>query len=522
MAPARAALVAGSTARYTARMEGPSRRLFLGAALGAAACARAQSGPQVEEVSIAELRASLERKDFTAEQLVQAYLDRIERIDGSGPSLNSVIELNPDALDIARRLDQADAPQGPLHGIPILIKDNIDTADKMETTAGSLALLGAPKPAADSSVAASLRRAGAVVLGKTNLSEWANFRSFNSTSGWSGRGGQTRNPYALDRNPCGSSSGSGAAAAASLCAAAIGTETNGSVVCPSSINGIVGIKPTVGLVPQSGIIPISATQDTAGPMARTVRDAALVYEGLTGADYTSGLDAATLRGKRLGVVQNHLGDRPHVDRLMEEVFAALRDEGAELVDVTMPPRTGDDEAPFKLMCYEFKAGLDAYFSARGGQVRSLEELIAFNEKNADRELPYFDQSILTTAVQFGPLSEEGYAKAKEAVRKWAQDDGIDKLVTDNSLDALIAPTTGPAWVIDLVSGDHGSGGSSSAAARAGYPHVTVPAGYIFGLPVGLSFFGQANTDARMIELAYSFERATQARHAPKYLPAAEL
>lgn len=495
--------------------------MFLGAALGAAACARAQSGPQVEEVSIAELRASLERKDFTAEQLVQAYLDRIERIDGSGPSLNSVIELNPDALDIARRLDQADAPQGPLHGIPILIKDNIDTADKMETTAGSLALLGAPKPAADSSVAASLRRAGAVVLGKTNLSEWANFRSFNSTSGWSGRGGQTRNPYALDRNPCGSSSGSGAAAAASLCAAAIGTETNGSVVCPSSINGIVGIKPTVGLVPQSGIIPISATQDTAGPMARTVRDAALVYEGLTGADYTSGLDAATLRGKRLGVVQNHLGDRPHVDRLMEETFAALRDEGAELVDVTMPsakqPRLG-----LTVMLYEFKAGLNAYLAGRGGSVQSLEKLIEFNSENADRELPYFDQSILEAAVESGPLTDDTYLEAKEAVRKWAQDDGIDKLVADNSLDALIAPTTGPAWVIDLVSGDHGSGGSSSAAARAGYPHVTVPAGYIFGLPVGLSFFGQANTDARMIELAYAFERAVPVRHSPKYLAAAEL
>jgi len=499
----------------------PSRRLFLGAALGAAACTRVQSGPEVEEISITDLRAGLDRSDFTAEQLVQAYLDRIKHLDRSGPALNSVIEINPDALDIAKKLDQADTAVGPLHGIPILLKDNIDTADKMETTAGSLALLGAPKPAADSAVAASLRGAGAVILGKTNLSEWANFRSFNSTSGWSGRGGLTRNPYALDRNPCGSSSGSGAAAAASLCAAAIGTETNGSVVCPSSINGIVGIKPTVGLVAQTGIIPISRTQDTAGPMARTVRDAALVYEALADADFTSGLDAATLRGKRLGVVQNHLGNRPHVDRLMEEVFTALRNEGADLVEVTMPAAELGRQ-PLTVMLYEFKAGLDAYLSGRRGDVQSLEQLIAFNTKNAERELPYFDQSILEAAVKSGPLSDEVYLEALEAVRKWAQDDGIDKLVADYELDALIAPTTGPAWVTDLVSGDNGSGGSSSAAARAGYPHVTVPAGYVFGLPVGLSFFGLANTDAHMIELAYAFERAVPVRQAPKYLPTVEL
>lgn len=503
-------------------MQDSSRRAFLGAALVSAACAKAQTAVEIEEVSLGALRGGLDRKDFTAEQLVEAYLDRIERIDANGPSLNSVIEVNPDALTIARELDQTEAPKGPLHGIPILIKDNIDTADQMETTAGSLALLGAPKPKADSAVSASLRKAGAVVLGKTNLSEWASFRSFDSTSGWSGRGGQTRNPYALDRNPCGSSSGSGAAAAASLCAAAIGTETNGSIVCPSSINGIVGIKPTVGRVAQSGIIPISKTQDTAGPMARNVRDAALVLEALSSADYTSGLEGATLKGKRLGVVQNHLGKRRHVDRLMEEVFQALRNEGAELVDVTMPRYSGDDEGPFKLMCYEFKAGLDAYLSSRGGRVSSLEQLIEFNQSNAQKELPFFDQSILEVAVEFGPLSEPDYQAAKEATRKWAQDDGIDALVNDNSLHALIAPTTGPAWVTDLVSGDHGSGGSSSAAARAGYPNVTVPAGYLFGLPVGLSFFGQADTDARMIELAFAFERATQARRAPEYLPTAKL
>lgn len=475
--------------------------------------------------------------DLTAEAIVQAYLERIDAIDRGGPALNSIIEVNPDALEIARELDQErvdSGPRGPLHGIPVLVKDNIDTGDRMQTTAGSLALEGSIA-ARDSGVAAALRRAGAVLLGKTNLSEWANFRSFNSTSGWSSRGGLTKNPYALNRNACGSSSGSGVAVAASLCAVAIGTETNGSIICPSSINGVVGVKPTVGLVSRSGIIPISETQDTAGPMARTVRDAALTLDAIAGWDprdpttapaavlggsYGEGLDANALRGARLGAVADYFGreGRERVDALMGESLAAMRTQGAEIVDVELPAPGGLDEIPFRILCHEFARGLNAYLGRLGPEVdvRSLDDLIAFNNRHADRVLPFFDQSILERVREASFETEDQYEAALAKLRRWARTDGIDGVMGRHSLDALIAPSTGPAWATDLVHGDRSSGGSASPAARAGYPSVTVPAGYVLGLPVGLSFFGKAWAERRLLGLAYAFEQATKARRPPEF------
>ena len=523
-------------------MSDVSRRALLGSiAVVAGACTRVStSDPPAQPFDIAEttlddLAAGLASGELTSESITSAYLQRIEEIDRSGPALNSVIELNPDALDIARELDQERADsgaRGPLHGVPILLKDNIDTGDRMQTTAGSLALEGSIA-AEDSGVAAALRRAGAVLLGKTNLSEWANFRSFDSTSGWSSRGGLTKNPYALNRNACGSSTGSGVAVAASLCAAAIGTETNGSIICPSSINGIVGVKPTVGLVSRSGIIPISETQDTAGPMARTVRDAALVLDAISGWDprdpatapadimkspYADALDGDALRGARLGVAQNYLGERPRVDARMEEAFEALRQQGAELVDVTLPPTADLGRIPLQIMQHEFRRGLNAYLSRLGPDiaVKSLSDIIAFNKEHADRTMPFFDQSILEASDQDVFANQREYQAGLAKLRKWARDDSIDGLMDEHSLDALIAPSTGPAWATDLVHGDRGSGGSSSPAARAGYPSVTVPAGYVLGLPVGLSFFGPAWTEAKLLGLAYSYEQATKLRKPPEY------
>jgi amidase len=453
-----------------------------------------------------------------------------------------VIEVNPDALKIADRLDKTESKvHRELHGIPILIKDNIDTADRMMTTVGSLALVGA-KPLKDSFVARRLREAGAIILGKTNPSEWANIRSSHSTSGWSGRGGLTKNPYALDRNPCGSSSGSGAATSANLCAGSIGTETDGSIVCPSSANGLVGIKPTVGLVSRAGIIPISHTQDSAGPMCRTVRDAAIVLGALTGidpddsateasrgkfvADYTQFLKPDGLRGARIGVVRKYFGFSDTVDTLMETALDAMKKQGAVLVDpadIETIGKTGDNE--LLVLLYELKADMNAYLAKLGpnAPMKTLKDLIDFNERNREKEMPYFGQDMFLKAEAKGPLTTKEYVDALGTNLRLARKEGIDAVMDKYKLDALVAPTDGPAWVTDLVNGDNAAGQSSSGAAVAGYPSVTVPAGFAFGaLPVGISFFGRAWSEGTLIKLAYSFEQATKVRKAPKFLPTVDL
>src|SRR5215213_5534279 len=467
---------------------------------------------ELDELTISELQQALQSGKYSSRSLVEKYTDRIGEIDKKGPALYSVIELNPDAEKIATALDRErkeKGPRSPLHGIPILIKDNIDTQDRMMTTAGSLALVGA-KPLRDASVAQKLREAGAVILGKTNLSEWANFRSTKSSSGWSGRGGQTKNPYVLERNPCGSSSGSGVAVAANLCAAAIGTETDGSVVCPSSANSLVGIKPTIGLVSRAGIIPIAHSQDTAGPMTRTVTDAAILLNALAGvdprdeatnasrgksvADYTQFLDKDGLRGMRLGVARKHFGFNERVDKLMADLLAEMKRLGAVLVDPADIPTTGKfDDSEFEVLLYEFKADLNTYLAGLGpgAPVRSLKNVIEFNEKNRDREMPYFGQDIMIKAEAKGPSTSKPYLQALRKNHLLTRAKGIDLVMKKNRLDAMIAPTGGPPWPIDWANGDHFTGGYSSASAVAGYPHITVPAGYVFGLPVGISFFGGA-------------------------------
>lgn len=487
-------------------------------ALLAAARAAGAAVSDLEETPLADLRNRLRSGELTAVRATELYIERINAID---PQLHSVVEINPDALSIAAQLDQGSV-RGLLHGVPILIKDNIDTADRMQTTAGSLALSGSIAPR-DSGVAARLRAAGAVILGKTNLSEWANFRSTESTSGWSARGGLTHNPYALDRNACGSSSGSAVAAAASLCAAAVGTETNGSIVCPASINGLVGIKPTIGVVAQSGIIPISHTQDTAGPIARTVLDAALLLDGIADGktDYAAACRMGGLRGARIGVYRPIVNRREDVAALTAKALEALRGEGAELIDLADGLPDGEDasDAGYQLMLYEFKAGLNKYLAGLPPRiaVRTLADVIAFNEANADREMPHFGQEHFLRAQEKGSLDEPEYLAAAALSKRLNQAEGIDKLVGERQLDAILAPTSGPAWVTDLVNGDSGSGIScSSYAARAGYPHITVPMGYIGGLPIGLSLFGKAGTESRLIALAYHFEQVTKARRAPSY------
>ncbi|HKS10869.1 MAG TPA: amidase [Pyrinomonadaceae bacterium] len=493
---------------------------------------------ELDELSLTELQQGLQSGKYSSRSLVEKYTDRINDIDKKGPTLRSVIELNPDAEAIASALDRERkerGARGPLHGIPILLKDNIDTADRMMTTAGSLALVGS-KPAQDAFVAKKLRDAGAVILGKTNLSEWANFRSSKSSSGWSGRGGQTKNPYALDRNPCGSSSGSGAAIAANLGAAAIGTETDGSIVCPSSANSLVGIKPTVGLVSRAGIIPIAHSQDTAGPMARSVSDAALILSALTGedprdpmtkasrghsaTDYTKFLDPHGLRGMRLGIARKHFGFSERVDKLMNNHIDVMKSIGAVIVDPADIPTTGKfDDSEFEVLLYEFKADLNAYLAGLGPKapVRSLKDVMDFNERNRDREMPYFGQDIMEKAQAKGPLTSTAYIQALRKNHLLTRTQGIDFIMKKHRLDALIAPTGGPPWPTDWLNGDHFSGGYSSASAVAGYPHITVPAGYVFGMPVGISFFGGAYSEAKLIAVAYAFEQATKARRAPKFL-----
>lgn len=504
----------------------------------------ASAGPrpfELDEIGLADLTAGLRRGRWTARRLVDLYSERIGEIDSAGPRLGAVIELNPDASALAEQSDRESRQarsRGPLHGIPILLKDNVGTADRMTTSAGSLALAGWHPPK-DSFVAARLREAGAIILGKTNLSEWANFRSTHSVSGWSGRGGQTRNPYALHRNPSGSSSGSAAAAAACLCAAAIGTETDGSVVSPASINGIVGVKPTVGLVSRAGIIPISHSQDTAGPMARTVRDAAILLGAIAGVDpndpataasagksqpdYTKFLDPAGLRGTRLGIARKFFEKNAPLDRLLTGLVDVLRRSGAEIVDPADLPHHGEWNDPeLEVLLYEFKTDLNAYLSRLPARFpQSLASVIAFNQKNRDREMPWFEQEIFEQSAVRGPLTEPKYIKARRQCLLLTQTEGIDALMDKHKLDAIVTLTGGPAWLIDFVNGDTDTGSCSSPPAIAGYPHITVPAGFFRGLPVGLSFFGRAWSEPTLFRLAYSFESATQARRKPAFREGSE-
>jgi len=493
---------------------------------------------ELEEITISALQQGMSAGTWTSRRITELYADRINQLDVGATKVNSVITLNPDALAIADQMDaerKAGKLRGPMHGIPVLIKDNIDTADQMATSAGSLALADS-HALADSTVAMRLRTAGAVILGKTNLSEWANFRSTHSSSGWSGRGGQTRNPYALDRNPCGSSSGTGAAVAANFCAVGVGTETDGSIVCPSSNCGLVGIKPTVGLVSRAGIIPISATQDTAGPMARTVTDAAILLTVLQGIDprdratqvlggrpvrdYTTALDPAGLRGARIGVARNFFGFSPAVDRIMNEAIEVMKREGAVLVDPANFPTAGQfDDSEFEVLLYEFKDGINAYLAGLGpnASMHTLADLIGFNERERAREMPFFDQEIFIMAQEKGPLTTRAYRKALEKDDRLSRRQGIDAQVAKHKLDAILAPTGGPAWTTDHVNGDHFSGGSSTPAAVAGYPAVTLPAGHVMGLPVGISFFGPAWSEVTLIRIAYGYEQASKQRQAPRFL-----
>jgi amidase len=522
-----------------------SRRRFLATSGAAASLAFLRGRPawpadfDAEEASIDALQSAMRDGRLTARALTRAYLDRIDRMDRKGPTLRSMLDVNPEALAIADALDaerRAKGPRGPLHGIPILLKDNVDTHDKMTTTAGSLALEGSIPPR-DSMVAERLRAAGAILLGKTNMSEWANIRSDKSSSGWSGRGGQCRNPYVLDRNACGSSSGSGTAVAASLGAAAIGTETDGSIVCPSNATGLVGIKPTLGLVSRAGVIPIAHSQDTAGPMARTVSDAAILLgaiaaidprdaatadaRGHVEPDYTKFLAADGLKGARIGVARKQTGFNRDVDRLFGDALAALQKQGAVLVDPAEIPHAGEyDETELEVLLYELKADLDAYLATLGpsARVKTLADVIAFNEKNADREMPCFGQELFVKAQAKGPLTDKAYLDALAKNRRLSREEGLDAILTQHGLDAIVAPTGGPAWLTDCAVGDHFGGGSSTPAAVAGYPNITVPCGYSFGLPVGISFMGRAWSEPKLIRLAYAYEQATRWRKAPRYLP----
>lgn len=509
-------------------------------AAGPAGGATAVPPFELDEVTVDQLQASMASGEHTARSIAELYLERIEALDGQGPELRSIIETNPDALEIADALDAeraAGTVRGPLHGIPVALKDNVDTHDRMTTTAGSLALEGSIPPQ-DSFVAARLREAGAVILAKANLSEWAYFRGVRATSGWSARGGQCRNPYALDRNPCGSSSGSGVAASANLCALTVGTETGGSIMCPSSSNGIVGIKPTVGLWSRAGVIPISHSQDTAGPMCRTVRDAAILLGACVGvdprdaataasedrghADYSQFLDPAGLRGARIGVVRSFPGFDPRILALFDEAIEAMRAEGAVIIDpADMDAAAWNDPLSLVVLEYEFKADLNAYLAGLGpdAPVKSLAEVIEFNERNADREMPYFGQERLIASQARGPLTDPEYLNAVTTIQRANREDGIDRLAREHELDAIVAPTRDLPWTTDHIKGDRLDGGSSAApAAIAGYPDITVPMGFVRGLPTGISFFGPAWTEPTLLRIAYAYEQATQQRRAPTFAP----
>ena len=495
---------------------------------------------EFDEVTVDDLQRMMESGEHTARSITEAYIERIEAMDRRGPELRSMIEINPDALDIADELDaerRADGPRGPLHGIPVALKDNLDTHDRMTTTAGSLALEGSIPPR-DSFVAERLRAAGAILLAKANMSEWAYFRGERATSGWSARGGQCRNPYALNRNPCGSSSGSGVAASANLCALTVGTETGGSIMCPSSSNGIVGIKPTVGLWSRSGIIPISHSQDTAGPMTRTVRDAAVLLGGAVGVDprdeatsasdgnfhtdYAQFLDPAGLRGARIGVARSFTGFDPRVVALFEDAILAMRDAGAVIVDpANLPVSNWSDELPLIVLEYEFKADLNAYLATLGpdAPVRTLEEIIEFNERNAELEMPHFGQERMIASQARGPLTDEVYLNAVRTIQRGNREDGIDALMNEHQLDAIVAPTRDLPWTTDHIKGDRLDGGSSAGpAAIAGYPDISVPMGFVSGLPAGVSFFGRAWSEPTLIRIAYGFEQATRHRRPPAFAP----
>lgn len=535
--------------------KGTTRRGFVktgfaaGASVAATAMVGCESGPpapprsvgvpafELEELGVAELQAAMAEKRYTSERLVQLYLGRIDAVDRKGPGLNSVIELNPEAEAIAAGLDKERAAgrvRGPLHGIPVLIKDNIDTGDRMKTSAGSLALGDTSAPR-DAEIVRRLRDGGAVLLGKANLSEWANIRSNRSTSGWSARGGLTKNPYALDRNACGSSAGTGAALAASLATVGVGTETDGSIVCPSTSNGLVGVKPTVGLVSRAGIIPISHSQDTAGPMCRTVRDAAAllsvlasidprdsataVAAGRPAFDYTGCCQPGGLTGVRVGVVRKWFNAGPLVDAAMEGALAALKALGAVVVDPFVVPNVDSvGDAEFTVLLYELKADMAAYLATRGPEVtyKTLADLIAYNEANRAREMPYFGQETFIAAEAKGPLTSAEYTRALALCRRLTRVEGLDRAFA--KVDVLVAPTGGPAWVTDLVNGDHFSGGSSTASAVSGYPAITVPAAEVFGLPVGLTFMGPAWSEAKLVRYAYAFEQETKMRRPPRFLP----
>ena len=493
---------------------------------------------EFDEITADDLQRMMESGEHTARSITEAYLGRIEALDRQGPELRSMIEINPDALEIADEFDaerQANGPRGPLHGIPVALKDNLDTHDRMTTTAGSLALEGSIPPQ-DSFVAERLRAAGAIILGKLNMSEWAYFRGERATSGWSARGGQCKNPYALDRNPCGSSSGSGTAASANLCALTVGTETGGSIMCPSSSNGIVGIKPTVGLWSRSGIIPISHSQDTAGPMTRTVRDAAVLLGGAVGVDprdeatsrsegnfhtdYAQFCDPAGLQGARIGVARSFTGFDPRVMALFENAIQAMGDAGAVIVDpANLPEAAWNDELPLLLLEYEFKTDLNAYLATLGPDVRvkTLADIIEFNEQNAELEMPHFGQQRMIASEARGPLTDEAYLNAKRTIQRANREDGIDALMDEHQLDAIVAPTRDLPWVTDHIKGDRLDGGSSAGpAAIAGYPDISVPMGFVSGLPAGVSFFGRAWSEPVLIRIAYAYEQATQERRAPTF------
>lgn len=493
---------------------------------------------QMKEYNISEIQKLMEGGKITAQQLTKNFLSRIRKLDKNGPKINAIIEINPEALKIAENLDEErknKKVRSPLHGIPVLIKDNITTADKMMTTAGSLALEGY-RSTQDAYIIQRLREAGAVILGKTNLSEWANFRSTRSTSGWSSRGGQTLNPYVLDRNPCGSSSGSAVAVAANLCVGSIGTETDGSIICPSNANSIVGIKPSIGLVSRTGIIPISHNQDTAGPMARTVEDAAIMLTVLVGpdpedsfslmnnneipADYTKFLDINGLQNARIGVARNFFGRNEFVDHLLENAIQRIKELGATIIDPTDINSISDLSDPeYLVLLYDFKNDLNAFLKkfVPDDFPQTLSDLIEFNDQNKGKVMPYFGQEIFKIAKEKESFSSEEYKSALKKCHKLAREEGIDRVMQDNQLDAIIAPSGGPAWFIDYINGDHSTGGSSSPAAVAGYPNITVPAGYVYGLPVGISFFGQRLQEPTLLKLAYAFEQASKARQPPKFL-----